>query len=238
MRRAWETSLDNLKDFFNNLQSFVAASILEPEDRGEMLISLEHCILIASSLVGVRNYHAAFAGQGRVFFFFFFFSCIIFFFLVVYAGLSMASITRLKVIWEKVPAKTAAMMDELHALFDPSKNHLNYQRALDATPFDAPVIPNMVLILKWLFTIEEINPTLTATGNINLEKMRMLYLIASKIETLQQHPPFVSVVSAEVLSFCRSFATSPSSCFKSEAALFDLSLARVPRAAEGLFGLV
>jgi hypothetical protein len=43
----------------------------------------------------------------------------------------------------QVPAKTASLMDDLTSLFDPSKNHLNYQRALDSTPDDAPVVPNM-----------------------------------------------------------------------------------------------
>lgn len=89
------------------------------------------------------------------------------------------------------------------------------------------------MILKWLFTIEEVNPTLTSSGNVNLEKMRMLFVIASKIDALQAHPPLVCSVPGELLSFVRHLATSSSSNFKTEAALFDLSLARLPRAADG-----
>lgn len=201
----------------------------------------------------------------------------------------MASISRLKMLWEKVssclvgvwnfvdcgcckvPAKTASMMDDLTTLFDPSKNHLNYQRALDSSPDDAHVIPNMyvvlipsctgfsffffffwkrVLIFKWLFTIEEANPTLTPSGNVNLEKMRMLYLIASKgaggwnqtfdvlnetfaVESLQARSRPVCAAPNELLVFCRHLSSLNPSNFKTEAALFELSLARLPRAADG-----
>ncbi len=210
--RNWDrsTSFKELREYFNNLQLFVATAVLVPEDRAAMLITLEHWVQVASALVAARNFHAAFA---------------------VYAGLSMPSVGRLKGLWESIPAKVAALMEELQLLFDPSKNHQNYQKVLDATTDNESVVPNMVLILKWLFTIEEVNPTLLSNGNVSFEKLRMLFIISQKISALQQRPPYVGSAPVECVAFCRSM---PAAAYQSEAALFDLSLLRIPRAADGV----
>ncbi len=209
--RNWEQSAPfrQLREFFNGLQLFVATAVLVPEDRATMLITLEHWVQVASALVAARNFHAAFA---------------------VFAGLSMPCIARLKGLWDTIPLKIATQMDELQTLFDPSRNHLNYQKALDATPENECVVPNIVLLLKWLFTIEDANPTLLSSGSINVEKLRMLFVLAQKISFYQDRPPFVAAATPETLAFCRCI---PSIAYQSEAALFDLSLARMPRAAEG-----
>jgi hypothetical protein len=209
--RNWEQSAPfrQMREFFNGLQLFVATAVLVPEDRATMLITLEHWVQVASGLVAVRNFHAAFA---------------------VFAGLSMPCIARLKGLWETIPLKISVLMDELHALFDPSRNHLSYQKALDASPENECVVPNMVLLLKWLFTIEEVNPTLLSSGNVNVEKLRMLYVLSQKIAVYQDRPSFVGSASPEALAFCRCI---PSVAYQSEAALFDLSLARMPRGEVG-----
>ena len=172
------------------------------------MINLEHFVLVANALVGARNFHCAFA---------------------VYAGLSMTCVSRLKALWARVPSKVLRAFEELKLLFNPSKNHLSYQQALDSTKGPMPVVPNMVMFLKWLFAIEDANKDVLPNGLINFSKMRLVFAIVQKISTLQACPSYEGIqdgVPDELLAFCQHI---PASAMMQEEPLWKLSLVREPR---------
>lgn len=135
----------------------------------------EKVIDLAHSLLALNNYHCCFA---------------------VFAGASHSSVLRLK-MWEKMP-KVKEKLATLETLFDPSSNHKNYQQALLKTDKSQSVVPLLSIYSKYLFAIEENNSDWISdkadyaqniaeeNRMINVEKLRMLFVLIKKLRQFQR----------------------------------------------------
>nr|XP_009858872.1 rap guanine nucleotide exchange factor 2-like [Ciona intestinalis] len=89
------------------------------------------------------------------------------------SGLGYRAVSRMKQTWEKVPAKSNRLFEELQALMDPSRNMSKYRTLLNEMVSQPPVIPYIPVIKKDLTFLDLGNDT-KVEGLINFEKMRMI----------------------------------------------------------------
>jgi son of sevenless-like protein len=106
--------------------------------------------------------------------------------MVIYTALNSVAVSRLKQTWEKVPKRCIKILEDIDELFSMRFNYKNYRDALaKATP---PVVPYIGLYTKFLFAIEETNPSKLQNGLINFEKLRMIYNVMKELQKFQGKP--------------------------------------------------
>lgn len=64
------------------------------------------------------------------------------------SGLGYRAVSRMKMSWEKVPAKCQRTFDDLQALMDPSRNMSKYRTLLNDMMTQPPVIPYIPVVKK------------------------------------------------------------------------------------------
>ncbi|XP_076825395.1 uncharacterized protein LOC143470976 isoform X3 [Clavelina lepadiformis] len=89
------------------------------------------------------------------------------------SGLGYRAVSRMKQSWERVPAKSNRLFEELQALMDPSRNMSKYRTLLNEYVSQPPVIPYVPVVKKDLTFLHLGNDT-KVDGLINFEKMRMI----------------------------------------------------------------
>ncbi len=227
MHRNWqrkETSpnYSALVENFALYQGWVVHQILTTSEKERARV-ITQVVDVAFHLLAQNNFHVCFA---------------------VYAGAAHPSVSRLKV-WEKL-GKVKERLAELTTLFDPSLNHKNYQTALRAA--SQPVIPQISMYSKYLFAIEENNedwvtakpkpgsapqseqqPSSGGGGGggklVNVQKLRMLYVLMKQLRQYQRVAYTLRVASAELHAQVRSNALP----FLEEKAMYELSQKVQPR---------
>ena len=164
-------------DNFNQVQAWTTTSILTLKSFSERIGTIEKFIKTAYKCVKLNNFHSAFA---------------------IYAGICSPNINRLKKHWKKISPNVVTLFQSLENLFSPIKNHKNYQDTV--SQIKEPIVPyigifsnfffyffyffhilQIGIISKFLFAIEENNPSILSNGMINLQKLRMIYLISKQI---------------------------------------------------------
>lgn len=66
----------------------------------------------------------------------------------MFSGLGYRAVSRLKSTWEKAPAKSVRMFEELQSLMDPSRNMSKYRTLLNEQITQPPVIPYIPVVKK------------------------------------------------------------------------------------------
>ena len=67
---------------------------------------------------------------------------------ITFSGLGYRAVVRLKQTWEKVPARSIRLFEELQALMDPSRNMSKYRTLLSEAVHMPPVIPYIPVVKK------------------------------------------------------------------------------------------
>lgn len=80
-------------------------------------------------------------------------SCVVFF--VVFSGLNLASVARLRSTWEKLPSKYEKLFRDLQDIFDPSRNMAKYRNILSSQSVQPPIIPLFPVVKKDLTFLHE-----------------------------------------------------------------------------------
>lgn len=88
----------------------------------------------------------------------------------------------------------------------------------------APCVPHIVLVLKWLFTIEDANPTFREDSSlVNVDKLRMVFLLVTNLESQQLYRyPFVGS-RTELAEFVKCM---PPNHVASDPELYEMSCMR------------
>jgi len=89
------------------------------------------------------------------------------------SGLAYRSVSRMRQTWEKVPAKSRKVYDDLLELMNPSRNMSKYRTLCNDLVAERPVIPYIPVVKKDLTFLHLGNDT-HVDGLINFEKMRMI----------------------------------------------------------------
>ena len=69
-------------------------------------------------------------------------------FFLFFSGLGYRAVSRMKQTWEKVPAKSIRLFEELQALMDPSRNMSKYRTLYNEQMVQPPVIPYIPVVKK------------------------------------------------------------------------------------------
>lgn len=91
---------------------------------------------------------------------------------------------------QKISKQELQVFEDLKNVFSPNGNYKNYQNVLKEVRL--PAIPYIPLYSKYLFAIDENNPTFTENSDsskpklLNFEKLRMLYVISAQMKKFQQ----------------------------------------------------
>ena len=67
---------------------------------------------------------------------------------LLHSGLGYRAVAKQKQAWEKVPAKSVRLFEELQALMDPSRNMSKYRTLLNEASHLPPVIPYIPVVKK------------------------------------------------------------------------------------------
>jgi len=111
---------------------------------------IKHFILIAKHCQECKNYNSMFA---------------------IISGLGHGSVSRLKMTWDKLPAKYMKLFEDLQSLMDPSRNMSKYRNLIASER--PPLIPFYPLIKKDLTFIHLGNDSMV-DDLVNYEKLRMI----------------------------------------------------------------
>lgn len=76
-------------------------------------------------------------------------------FFVVFSGLNLASVARLRSTWEKLPSKYEKLFRDLQDIFDPSRNMAKYRNILSSQSVQPPIIPLFPVVKKDLTFLHE-----------------------------------------------------------------------------------
>lgn len=76
-------------------------------------------------------------------------------FYVLFSGLNLAPVARLKSTWEKLPSKYEKLLRDLQDIFDPSRNMAKYRNTLSSQSVQPPIIPLFPMVKKDLTFLHE-----------------------------------------------------------------------------------
>eukprot|EP01102_Stenamoeba_stenopodia_P019884 TRINITY_DN7603_c0_g1_i1.p1 TRINITY_DN7603_c0_g1~~TRINITY_DN7603_c0_g1_i1.p1 ORF type:complete len:929 (-),score=165.64 TRINITY_DN7603_c0_g1_i1:115-2901(-) len=149
------TNLTNMAKFFNQVSYWVSTEIvrawhISPK---RQLSVVKRFLKIAEELQKLNN-----------------FDCL----MAILSGLSNASISRLKHMWELLPENYADARKRLEEFMRPQANFKNYRDFLATKPKEVPCIPYLAIYLRDIIFINDGNPDYLEEGVINLEKMILL----------------------------------------------------------------
>jgi hypothetical protein len=201
----------HLVSLFNGLQSWAVSWILEPLRAKDRALHLTWILKCAHHCKKTSNFHAAMA---------------------LYLAASDPAIARLSKTWREVTSKGQVYLADLKALADPKNNHQCYANALKAVSANPPVIPYMALVSKYLFSMGDANPdVIEATGFLNMNKFRMMRnFILSTLALKERAEDVLAQVTPVAETSLLAFFTACCNGTYDNAALYDLSLEREPRA--------
>lgn len=74
---------------------------------------------------------------------------------ILFSGLNLAPVARLRTTWEKLPSKYEKLFQDLQDLFDPSRNMAKYRNVLNSQNLQPPIIPLFPVIKKDLTFLHE-----------------------------------------------------------------------------------
>nr|CAB3265438.1 rap guanine nucleotide exchange factor 2-like [Phallusia mammillata] len=150
-----DAELTQFKDFeelVNRELFWVVTTICKEPNLIQRSKIIKHFIKIAQHCKIIKNLNSTFA---------------------LVSGLGYRAVSRMKQTWEKVPAKSTRLFEELQALMDPSRNMSKYRTLLNDYISQPPVIPYIPVVKKDLYFLHLGNDTIV-DGLINFEKMRMI----------------------------------------------------------------
>jgi len=157
-------SVERVADRFNQLSTWVAATIVTEksiEKRANMFINF---IETAKLCLELRNFNAVMA--------------------IVVAALGSAPVRRLHKTKELVPKECLEQYAKMEILMDTKDNYKRYRQALATSP--TPSVPYFGIYMKDLTFIAEGNPDFFKGGLINLTKRRQIYLVIDEIRRFQK----------------------------------------------------
>jgi len=157
-------SVEKVADRFNQLSTWVAATIVTEksvEKRANMFINF---IETAKLCLELRNFNAVMA--------------------IVVAALGSAPVRRLHKTKELVPKDFLEQYAKMEILMDTKDNYKRYRQALASSP--TPSVPYFGIYMKDLTFIAEGNPDFFKGGLINLTKRRQIYLVIDEIRRFQK----------------------------------------------------
>ncbi|KAK3697424.1 hypothetical protein QZH41_019237, partial [Actinostola sp. cb2023] len=157
--------VERVADRFNQLSTWVVASILteeSPEKRAEMFVNF---IETAKQCLEFRNFNAVMA--------------------IVAAALGSAPIRRLSRTTEFIPKEVLELHSKFEMLMDPKDNYKRYRTTLRSSP--TPAVPYCGIYMKDLTFIAEGNPDFLKGGLVNLSKRRQVYLVVNEIRRFQKN---------------------------------------------------
>lgn len=150
---------------FNKFGLWVQTMIVESSSMKQRAAVISQFLQVAAYCLQYNNFNSA---------------------MVIYTALNSVAVSRLKQTWEKVPKRCIKILEDIDELFSMRFNYKNYRDALaKATP---PVVPYIGLYTKFLFAIEETNPSKLQNGLINFEKLRMIYNVMKELQKFQGKP--------------------------------------------------
>ncbi|KAL9975174.1 hypothetical protein ACROYT_G012301 [Oculina patagonica] len=157
-------SVEKVADRFNQLSTWVAATIVTEksvEKRANMFINF---IETAKLCLELRNFNAVMA--------------------IVVAALGSSPVRRLHKTKELVPKEFLEQYAKMEILMDTKDNYKRYRQALASSP--TPSVPYFGIYMKDLTFIAEGNPDFFKGGLINLTKRRQIYLVIDEIRRFQK----------------------------------------------------
>ncbi len=193
---------------FNTVNTWVAHSLLAAEstsaERGALL---GFFVALAKALFDLNNFHSSYA---------------------VICGLNCSPVARLAKSFRKMPKKARGTLEELMELNSHTKNYKRYREHLRGCK--PPIVPQMGIISRDLFGLEENNADLVERRFVNLEKSRVLEKVAFDVLALQSTPfVFASAPDDVLVSFFRNLPAAVARLGVSEKVLYDRSLLLEPR---------
>ena len=193
---------------FNAVTAWVAHAVLAPESSsGERGALLGFFVALAKALCDLNNFHSSYA---------------------VLCGLNGSPVARLAKSFRKMPKKARATLEELMELNSHTKNYKRYREHLRGCR--PPIVPQMGLISRDLFGLEENNADLVERRFVNLEKSRVLEKVAFDVLALQGTPfVFASAPEEPLVAFFRNLPAAVARLAVSEKDLYDRSLLLEPR---------
>ncbi|XP_032222674.2 uncharacterized protein LOC5521422 isoform X1 [Nematostella vectensis] len=155
---------ERVADRFNQLSTWVVASILTEESvekRAQMFINF---IETAKQCLKLRNFNAVMA--------------------IVVAALGSSSIRRLARTKQLVPKEFLEQCAKIEMLMDTKNNYKKYRTTLRASP--TPAVPYFGIYMKDLTFIAEGNPDFLKGGLVNISKRRQVYIVINEIRQFQK----------------------------------------------------
>ncbi len=211
---------------FNTVNSWVAHSVLHEESKSaERGVLLGFFVALAKALCDLNNFHGSYA---------------------VLCGLNCSPVARLGKSFRKLPKKARLALDDLMELNSHTRNYkvgrcsflffltgfciqMYREHLRNCKP---PIIPQIGIISRDLFGLEENNADLVEQRYVNLEKSRVLEKVAFEVLALQSTPyVFASAPDEPLVSFFRNLPAALARQNVSEKALYDRSLLIEPREA-------
>eukprot|EP00842_Homolaphlyctis_polyrhiza_P006117 jgi/Hompol1/6506/HPOL_002388-RA len=110
--------------------------------------------------------------------------------MAIISGLNLVAVSRLKNTWEAIDAKRVKQLNDLESVLSPTNNFRIYRSLVEEYNEEMvksrkPYIPILSLFLKDFLFINDGNPKITENGNINVDKLRTLYLRATQVLATQ-----------------------------------------------------
>ncbi|XP_028412259.1 uncharacterized protein LOC114535076 [Dendronephthya gigantea] len=158
------TTVELFSDRFNQLSSWVVATLIKEESDQDTAYMMVQFIETAKQCLELRNYNAVMAiGVG---------------------ALCSAPARRLrKAIPDLVPKRYLDQLHIMEVLMDSRDNYKKYRESLKICP--SPAVPYFGVYLKDLIYISEGNPDYLNGGMVNLAKRRLLYAVLHQIRRFQ-----------------------------------------------------
>ncbi|XP_029439426.1 rap guanine nucleotide exchange factor 6-like isoform X1 [Rhinatrema bivittatum] len=150
--KAGNARLKEFEEVINQETFWVATEILREANQIKRMKIVKHFIKISLHCRECKNFNSMFA---------------------VISGLNLASVTRLRGTWEKLPSKYEKLLRDLQDLFDPSRNMAKYRNTLSSQSMQPPIIPLFPVVKKDITFLHEGNDSIV-DGLVNFEKLRMI----------------------------------------------------------------
>ncbi|XP_030067177.1 rap guanine nucleotide exchange factor 6 [Microcaecilia unicolor] len=144
--------LKQFEEVINQETFWVATEILREANQMKRVKIIKHFIKISLHCRECKNFNSMFA---------------------IISGLNLASVTRLRGTWEKLPSKYEKLLRDLQDLFDPSRNMAKYRNTLSSQSMQPPIIPLFPVVKKDITFLHEGNDS-KVDGLVNFEKLRMI----------------------------------------------------------------
>lgn len=194
----------NLINYFNRTSVWVAASILKEKKLKRRVTTMSKMVSIGCFLRQLNDFQGVMS---------------------VLAGLSMASIKRLKWTFRLMPRKTIKRLEDMEKEMSSEKSYSVYRAAIAAA--EGPKIPFLGVTLSDLTFIEEGNADYI-DKNINFAKQMMFYDVITSIQSYQRH----AIYTVEEARFPVAESIELANTEMSESGLYEYSLQIEPRNAK------